>query len=119
MTAIEYTIYERPQTSPVLENPTLENPTPGYPMTENPIQLNKDIQRTDLPKKEEKITDEQSTHSTPILSPAPSPLKQGAFCKTGRKFPAGKNPALSIPAQHKNNALFTTLNALFASKCRL
>lgn len=26
MTAIEYTIYELPQKSPVLENPTLENP---------------------------------------------------------------------------------------------
>ena len=43
----------------MLENPTLENPT----------QLNKDIQRTDLPKKGKIITDEQSTHSIPILSP--------------------------------------------------
>jgi hypothetical protein len=49
MTAIEYTIYELPQTSPVLENPTLENltpdkpilenPIPGYPTTENPMQV--------------------------------------------------------------------------------
>ncbi|MDO5399038.1 MAG: DUF6017 domain-containing protein [bacterium] len=47
MTAIEYTIYEQPQTLPKLENPTtgkpiLENPTSDKPTTENPIQLNKD-----------------------------------------------------------------------------
>ena len=73
MTAIEYTIYEQPQppddTPPGLDKPILENPTPGKPTTENPMQLNKDIQRTDLPKKEKIITDEQSTHSIPILSP--------------------------------------------------
>ena len=49
-----------------MEKPTLENPT----------QLNKDIQRTDLPKKEKIITDEQSTHSIPILSPNPSPCRE-------------------------------------------
>ena len=52
MTAIEYTIYEQPQppddTPPGLDKPILENPTPGKPTTENPMQLNKDIQRTDL-----------------------------------------------------------------------
>ena len=51
MTAIEYTIYELPQTSPVLENP---------------MQLNKDIQRIDLPTKEKINTDLQSTHSYPF-----------------------------------------------------
>ena len=51
-----------------MEKPTLENPT----------QLNKDIQRTDLPKKEKIITDEQSTHSIPILSPNPSPCREAA-----------------------------------------
>ena len=49
MTAIEYTIYEQPQSpgshSPGLENPTpgkpiLENPIPGNPTSENPTQLN-------------------------------------------------------------------------------
>ena len=95
MTAIEYTIYELPQTSPVLENPTLENPTPdkpilenpipGYPTTENPMQLNKDIQRTDLPTKEKINTDLQSTHSIPILSPNPSPLEQEAAAPPERK----------------------------------
>ena len=60
MTAIEYTIYEQPQppddTPPGLDNPTLENP----------MQLNKDIQRTDLPTKEKRNTDLQSTHSIPM-----------------------------------------------------
>ena len=77
MTAIEYTIYEQPQ-PPLLDNPTLENPTPGEPIlenpttdkptTENPTQLNKDIQRTDLPTKEKSNMDLQSTHSIPIHS---------------------------------------------------
>ena len=75
MTAIEYTIYEQPQppddTPLELENstpgnPILENPTPSNPMMENPTQLNKDIQKTDLSKKEKIITDEQSTHSYPF-----------------------------------------------------
>ena len=61
MTAIEYTIYEQPQSpgshSPGLENPTpgkpiLENPIPGNPTSENPTQLNKDISKTNLPNKE-------------------------------------------------------------------
>ena len=72
MTAIEYTIYEQPQ-PPLLDNPTLENPTTDKPTTENPTQLNKDIQRTDLPTKEKIMTDEQSTHSIPIHSPNPFP----------------------------------------------
>ena len=58
MTAITYTIYEQPQ-SPVLENP---------------MQLNKDIQKTDLSKKEEINKDGLNTDSIPILSPDPSPL---------------------------------------------
>ena len=85
MTAIEYTIYEQPQPPeldcPVLENPTadnpiLENPTTDNPTSENPTQLNKDIQRTNLPKKEKSNTDLSSTHSIPILSPNPSPLRE-------------------------------------------
>ena len=64
MTAIEYTIYEQPQPPeldcPVLENPTadnpiLENPTTDNPASENPMQLNKDISRTNLPKKKNQI----------------------------------------------------------------
>ena len=56
----DYVIYETPQPAsdlPTLENPTLDNPTQDNPTLEkptleNPTQLNKDIQRTDLPKKE-------------------------------------------------------------------
>ena len=59
----DYVIYELPQ-KPVSDLPTLENPT----------QLNKDILRTDLSKKERSITDISSTDSIPILSPYPSPL---------------------------------------------
>ena len=85
MTAIEYTIYEQPQPPaldcPVLENPTadnpiLENPTPDNPTSENPMQLNKDISRTNLPKKEKSNTDLSNNHSIPILSPNPSPLRE-------------------------------------------
>ena len=82
MTAIEYTIYEQPQSpgshSPGLENPTpekliLENPTP-----ENPTQLNKDISKTNLPNKEKSNTDLSSTHSVPIHSLNPLPYGEGA-----------------------------------------
>ena len=62
----DYVIYEQPQ--PVPDSPTLENP----------MQLNKDIQKTDLPKKEKSNTDLSSNHSIPILSPNPSPLGQDA-----------------------------------------
>ena len=68
----DYVIFEQPQ-PPTPDLPTLEKPT-----WENPTQLNKDIQRTDLPKKEKIITDEQSTHSIPILSPNPSPCREAA-----------------------------------------
>ena len=83
MTAIEYTIYEQPQPPeldcPVLENPTadnpiLENPTTDNPTSENPMQLNKDISRTNLPKKEKSNTDLSITHSIPIHSPNPLPF---------------------------------------------
>ena len=60
MTAITYTIYEQPQ-SPVLENP---------------MQLNKDIQKTDLSRKEEINKDGLNTDSIPIFSPDPSPLSE-------------------------------------------
>ena len=77
MTAIEYTIYEQPQ--PMLENPIpgkpmLENPTTDNPTSENPTQLNKDISRTNLPKKEKSNTDLSITHSIPIHSPNPLPF---------------------------------------------
>ena len=95
MTAIEYTIYEQPQTppepkNPTLENPTtdkpiLENPTPDKPTTENPTQLNKDIQKTDLPKKEKSNTDLSSTDSIPIHSLNPLPYDGEAATPPERK----------------------------------
>ena len=87
----DYVIYEQPQPDeeqeapppisdlPTLENPTLDNPTLEKPMLEkptleNPTQLNKDIQRTNLPKKEKSNTDLSITHSIPIHSPNPLPF---------------------------------------------
>ncbi len=64
----EYVIFEQPQTQPALDLPTLENP----------MQLNKDISRTDLSKKEKSNTDISNTHSIPILSPYPSPFTEDA-----------------------------------------
>ena len=72
MTAITYTIYEQP-ISPVLDQSVLENPT----------QLNKDIQKTDLSKKEEINKDGLNTDSIPILSPDPSPLEKSLPEKKG------------------------------------
>ena len=67
MTAIEYTIYEQPQ-SPGSHSLGLENPT----------QLNKDISKTNLPNKEKSNTDLSSTHSIPIHSLNPLPYGEGA-----------------------------------------
>ena len=70
MTAIEYTIYEQPQP-----------PGLDYPILENPTQINKDISRTNLPKKEKSNTDLSITHSIPIhsgrLEQTPIPLPYG------------------------------------------
>ena len=108
----DYVIFEQPQPPtpdlPTLENPTLDNPTQEKPTLEkptleNPTQLNKDIQRTDLPKKEKIITDEQSTHSIPILSPYPSPLEDdaaaepnGSASAAGERKGTGANDAYKI-----------------------
>ena len=73
----DYVIFEQPP-PPMLDFPALDYPTLEKPTLENPTQLNKDIQRTYLPKKEKIITDEQSTHSIPILSPNPSPCREAA-----------------------------------------
>ena len=75
-----YVIYEQPPKLdlPTLENPTLDNPTLEKPMLEkptleNPTQLNKDIQKTNLPKKEKSNIDLSSTDSIPIHSLNPLP----------------------------------------------
>ena len=113
----DYVIYEQPQPKepeaatsseqpptsdlPTLENPTLDNPTQEKPTLEkptleNPTQLNKDIQRTDLPKKEKIITDEQSTHSIPILSPNPSPCREAAAPPERKGTEAAAQSAVDI-----------------------
>ena len=83
-----YTIYEQPhaeptpeeptQEKPALDNPTLEKPMLEKPTLENPTQLNKEIQKTNLPKKEKLNTDVSSTHSIPFHSLNPSPLEDAA-----------------------------------------
>ena len=84
---LEKPMLEQPQPPaldcPVLEYPTadkpiLENPTPDNPTSENPTQLNKEIQKTNLPKKEKLNTDISSTHSIPFHSLNPSPLEDAA-----------------------------------------
>ena len=71
----DYVIFEQPQTPPVSDLPTLENP----------MQLNKDIQRTDLPKKEKSNTDLSSTDSIPIHSLNPLPYDGEAATPPERK----------------------------------
>ncbi len=93
MTAIEYVIYEQPQSLldlPILENPTsdnplLENPTSDKPTSENPTQINKDILNTNLPKKDKSITNLSNTDSIPIHSPKPFPFGEDAAEPTERK----------------------------------
>ena len=101
----DYVIFEQPQPptpdlptldNPTLDNPTQEKPTLENPTLENPTQLNKDIQRTDLPKKEKIITDEQSTHSIPILSPNPSPCGEAATPPERKGTEAAAQSAVDI-----------------------
>ena len=71
----EYVIYEQPVSAP----PMQEAPTPGDPISEKPtsekptldntMQLNKDISKTDLPKKEKRNTDSQFFLPTPCCTP--------------------------------------------------
>ena len=91
----DYVIFEQPQ-PPTPDLPTQEKPTQEKPTLENPTQLNKDIQRTDLPKKEKIITDEQSTHSIPILSPNPSPCREAATPPERKGTEAAAQSAVEI-----------------------
>ena len=85
MTAIEYTIYEQPQ-PPELDCPVLENPT----------QLNKDIQRTNLPKKEKSNTDLSSTHSIPIHSLNPLPYGEDETAQPPERKRTERNDAYRV-----------------------
>ena len=101
MADMVYTIYEQPVLdklvleNPVLENPTSDNPTSENPVSENPTQLNKDIQRTNLPRKEKLNTDGQSTDSIPFPSLTPAPVENEAATPPERKG-TGKDAAVQI-----------------------
>ena len=92
MADMVYTIYEQP----VLENPVLENPTSADPVLENPTQLNKEVQRTNLPRKEKINTDGQSTDSIPIPSLTPAPLGDEAATTPPERKGTGKDEAVRI-----------------------
>ena len=85
MTAIEYTIYEQPQ-PPELDCPVLENP----------MQLNKDISRTNLPKKEKSNTDLSSTHSIPIHSLNPLPYGEDDAAQPQERKRTERNDAYRV-----------------------
>ena len=79
----DYYVYEYPQASSSGSDgsaesvpPMLEPLVSDSAVLGNPMQLNKEIQKTNLSKKEKSNTDTQSTHSIPILSPNPSPLRE-------------------------------------------
>ena len=102
MADMVYTIYEQP----VLENPVLENPTSADPVLENPTsdnpasgystQLNKEIQRTNLPRKEKLNTYGQSTDSIPFPSLTPAPVEDEAAATPPERKGTGKEAAVQI-----------------------
>ena len=102
MTDMVYTIYEQPVLAkpvlenPVLENPTSDNPTSDNPASGNPTQLNKEIQRTNLPRKEKLNTDGQSTDSIPFPSLTPAPVEDEAAAAPPERKGTGKDAAVQI-----------------------
>ena len=115
----DYVIYEQPQPrepeaatsggqppildlptleNPTLDNPTLEKPTQEKPTLENPTQLNKEIQKTNLPKKEKLNTDISSTHSIPFhsLNPLPYEQDEAATPPERKRTEAKTNSAIEI-----------------------
>ena len=98
-----YVIYEQPPKldlptleKPTLDNPTLENPMLEKPTLENPMQLNKDISRTNLPKKEKSITDLSSTHSIPIHSLNPLPYGEDEAAEPPERKRTERNDAYRV-----------------------
>ena len=102
MADMVYTIYEQPVLdkpvleNPVLENPTSDNPTSDNPASGNPTQLNKEIQRTNLPRKEKLNTDGQSTDSIPFPSLTPAPARNEAAAAPPERKGTGKDAAVQI-----------------------
>ena len=100
-----YVIYEQPPKldlptleKPTLDNPTLEKPMLEKPTLENPTQLNKEIQKTNLPKKEKLNTDVSSTHSIPFhsLNPLPYEQDEAATPPERKRTEAKTNSAIEI-----------------------
>ena len=102
MADMVYTIYEQPVLAKpvlensVLENPTSDNPTSDNPASGNPTQLNKEIQRTNLPRKEKLNTDGQSTDSIPFPSLTPAPVEDEAAAAPPERKGTGKDAAVQI-----------------------
>ena len=102
----DYVILEQPQTPPVLDlptlenptldNPTLEKPTQEKPTLENPTQLNKDIQKTNLPKKEKSNIDLSSTDSIPIHSLNPLPYGEDDVAQPQERKRTERNDAFRV-----------------------
>ena len=88
----DYIIYEQPQL-PASDLPTLENPILDNPTLENPMQLNKDISKTDLPKKEKRNTDISNNDSIPFPSLNPLPCEDSEA--------AGANGSASAAGERK------------------
>ena len=82
MADMVYTIYEQP----VLDKP----------MSGNPTQLNKEIQRTNLPRKEKLNTDGQSTDSIPFPSLTPAPARNEAAAAPPERKGTRKDAAVQI-----------------------
>ena len=95
----DYVIYEQPQPvpdSPTLENPMLDNPTQEKPTLGKPTQLNKDISRTNLPKKEKSNTDLSITHSIPIHSLNPLPYGEDETAQPPERKRTERNDAYRV-----------------------
>ena len=101
----DYVIFEQPQPptpdlptleNPTLDNPTLENPMLENPTLENPTQLNKDISRTNLPKKEKSNTDLSITHSIPIHSLNPLPYGEDEAAQPPERKRTERNDAYRV-----------------------
>ena len=113
----DYVIYEQPQPrepeaatsggqppildlptleNPTLDNPTLEKPTQKKPTLENPTQLNKDIQKTNLPKKEKSNIDLSSTDSIPIHSLNPLPYGEDEAAQPPERKRTERNDAYRV-----------------------
>ena len=97
----DYYVYEYPQTpssgsggSAESVPPMLEPLASDSAVLENPMQLNKEIQRTNLPRKDKLNTDGQSTDSLPF--PSLPPARNEAAATPPERKGTGKDAAVQI-----------------------